>query len=608
MRARIDGEPARFRRAPRARARRASCSTGPARCRRCSRPPPAPDGGTSGRDRGRAGGTASAAPAAARTAPAGRPARAEPGGEVLRLASETALARDRPVDATSRGVSDEALTAPRTTAPSAACDRAADDASGVPRPAATGTARAPTSAADGWRDPGEGGPLRVVKLAVVVQRYGADINGGAELHARYIAERLVAPRGGRGRHDLRARLRHLAERAGPPASSRSTASRVRRFPVAHERTSGRLRPAVAPRLRAARTRSPTSSRWLDSEGPASPALVDHLVAPARRPRLRRPLQLSLLPRVARARGGCRRRRSSCRPPSAIRRSACRSSARCSAACAAVMYNSHEERAMIQAAAGNAAVPGRRRRRRLGRAGADRPGAVPRASSSIQRPFAIYIGRIDENKGCGELFSLLPALRRDVPARPRPRARRQRDHRRSRSIPRIHHLGFLDDRDKFDALAASDLLIMPSYFESLSMVALEAWALGRPVLANGRCDVLKGQCIRSNAGLYYESYEEFVETLYSLESNGPLQRAARAERPRVLQAALRLAGDRAEVPRHVRPAEARGRRRPGADDRAAAGLVRAPAAGPAARRRTSSRGFRRRGHARRRSADDLSQSA
>jgi hypothetical protein len=34
-------------------------------------------------------------------------------------------------------------------------------------------------------------------------------------------------------------------------------------------------------------------------------------------------------------------------------------------------------------------------------------------------------------------------------------------------------------------------------------------------------VLKGQCIRSGAGLYYESYEEFAETLYSLESNGPL---------------------------------------------------------------------------------------
>ena len=86
---------------------------------------------------------------------------------------------------------------------------------------------------------------------------------------------------------------------------------------------------------------------------------------------------------------------------------------------------------------------------------------------------------------------------------------------------LRHLGFVDDRDKFDAIAAADLLIMPSYFESLSMVALEAWALGRPVLANGKCDVLKGQCIRSNAGLYYENYGEFLETLRALESRPQL---------------------------------------------------------------------------------------
>src|SRR5688572_29047066 len=63
--------------------------------------------------------------------------------------------------------------------------------------------------------------------------------------------------------------------------------------------------------------------------------------------------------------------------------------------------------------------------------------------------------------------------------------------------------------------------MPSYFESLSMVALEAWAMGKPVLANGRCDVLKGQCIRSGGGLYYESYEEFAEALVALDSKAPL---------------------------------------------------------------------------------------
>jgi glycosyltransferase involved in cell wall biosynthesis len=91
-------------------------------------------------------------------------------------------------------------------------------------------------------------------------------------------------------------------------------------------------------------------------------------------------------------------------------------------------------------------------------------------------------------------------------------------------PRIRHLGFVPDEDKFDAVAASDALVMPSYFESLSMVALEAWGLGRPVLANGRCDVLKGQCIRSNAGLYYESFEEFVETLALLSSDRGVRRA------------------------------------------------------------------------------------
>jgi glycosyltransferase involved in cell wall biosynthesis len=66
-----------------------------------------------------------------------------------------------------------------------------------------------------------------------------------------------------------------------------------------------------------------------------------------------------------------------------------------------------------------------------------------------------------------------------------------------------------------------VLIMPSRYESLSMVALEAWALEKPVLANGRCDVLRGQVIRSNGGLYYESFEEFAEALYALEAAGPL---------------------------------------------------------------------------------------
>ena len=184
-----------------------------------------------------------------------------------------------------------------------------------------------------------------------------------------------------------------------------------------------------------------------------------------------------------------------------------------------MYNSHEERAMINAATANHEVPGV-----VVGVGSDVPVRTDparfRRQFKIDRPFAIYVGRIDENKGCGELFAHFRRYAATFPGgldlvligsaiMPVP------DH------PRIHHLGFLPDEDKFDAIAASDVLIMPSYFESLSMVALEAWALGKPVLANGHCDVLKGQCIRSAAGLYYESYEEFAEALYALESNGPL---------------------------------------------------------------------------------------
>ena len=69
-----------------------------------------------------------------------------------------------------------------------------------------------------------------------------------------------------------------------------------------------------------------------------------------------------------------------------------------------------------------------------------------------------------------------------------------------------------------------LLLMPSFYESLSMVTIEAWAAEKPVLANGRCQVLKGQCLRSNGGLFYEDYDEFKETLALLLASPKLRQA------------------------------------------------------------------------------------
>ena len=62
-----------------------------------------------------------------------------------------------------------------------------------------------------------------------------------------------------------------------------------------------------------------------------------------------------------------------------------------------------------------------------------------------------------------------------------------------------------------------MVVLPSEFESLSMVVLEAMTVGTPVLVNGKCEVLKGHCIKSNGALYYTNYFEFeAEVNYLLE--------------------------------------------------------------------------------------------
>ncbi len=354
-----------------------------------------------------------------------------------------------------------------------------------------------------------------MKLAVAVQRYGADINGGAELHARYIAERLA-------KHaDVEvvttcARDYVTWRNERPAGVETVNGIPVRRFPVDHERdpnTFGRHSRRVFEQTHSVAD----ELTWLDSEGPASRAMVDYL---ARGDAFEFVILFSY--RYYHAYQVARRiPEKSILVPTAERDPAVGLAifGPVFRAVRALMYNSYEERAMIQAASGNADVPGVVVG--VGSDVLDQTDATRfRKKFKIDRPFAIYIGRIDENKGCKELFEHFRRYAATFPNGldlvligsaiiPVP------DH------PRIHHLGFVDDRDKFDALTAADLLIMPSYFESLSMVALEAWAMGKPVLANGHCDVLKGQCIRSGAGLYYERYEEFAETLYSLESKGPL---------------------------------------------------------------------------------------
>ena len=69
-----------------------------------------------------------------------------------------------------------------------------------------------------------------------------------------------------------------------------------------------------------------------------------------------------------------------------------------------------------------------------------------------------------------------------------------------------------------------MVVVPSPFESLSLLALEAFAVGTPILANARAEVLVDHCLRSNAGLYYADRDEFVECLKLLLADDRLRAA------------------------------------------------------------------------------------
>ncbi|MGU3471608.1 glycosyltransferase family 4 protein [Paenibacillus sp. D51F] len=134
---------------------------------------------------------------------------------------------------------------------------------------------------------------------------------------------------------------------------------------------------------------------------------------------------------------------------------------------------------------------------------------------INSNYIIYVGRIDESKGCKELFDYFIRYKEEHPSnlklvlvgKPVLKVPTNKD---------IISLGFIDDKEKAAAIYYSDFLIMPSKYESLSLVVLEAFLFKKAVLVNAHSEVLKGHCEKSNGGLYYQDYEEFKACLQVME--------------------------------------------------------------------------------------------
>jgi glycosyltransferase involved in cell wall biosynthesis len=176
---------------------------------------------------------------------------------------------------------------------------------------------------------------------------------------------------------------------------------------------------------------------------------------------------------------------------------------------AIAYNTEEERRMVWRRFRNERVSNE-----IVGVGIDVPAGMNAArfrdKHGITGPYLLYVGRIGVSKGSRELFTNYERWRASDPA-----------HDVSLvlvgdaeiAIPKtsgIVHLGRLPEQDKWDALAGCAAFVMPSLLESLSLVTLEAWAAGRPVIVDARSPVLAGMARRARAGLAYRSGAEFAE--------------------------------------------------------------------------------------------------
>jgi len=134
--------------------------------------------------------------------------------------------------------------------------------------------------------------------------------------------------------------------------------------------------------------------------------------------------------------------------------------------------------------------------------------------TIESPYLLYLGRIDESKGCGELFDFFLKFkaRHDIPLKLVLAGKEVME------VPQhgdIISLGYVDEEEKFRLIAESEFVVNASPYESLSIVLLEAWSLNKPVLVTEKSEVMVGQSQRSGGGLWYSDYNDFEKKVLIL---------------------------------------------------------------------------------------------
>ncbi len=350
-----------------------------------------------------------------------------------------------------------------------------------------------------------------MKLAFVTPRYGSEVIGGAETAARMLAERMSALGGWEVEILTSCALDHLTwENTEPPGMTTVNGVTVRRFPTASRRLleyfalDGRLR--VSP----ATATLEESRRWVALNGPMCPDLVDAVASSDADVVACYPyLFATTVAAISVARQPVVLHPAAHDEPALYLKAFRRSFGDLDG----LVYHTRAERELMEDVFGVGARP----QIVLGLGIDDPAGAGCRGGEILgigDRPYLCYLGRVDEHKGCGMLAEYFARYKERHPgnlamAFVGPVSDRAPDH------PDVVVTGTVSEADKWDILAGSDVMVSPSAYESFSLVLLEAWASGVPVLVNASCAATMEHCRRSSGGLWFDSYRTFEASVSRL---------------------------------------------------------------------------------------------
>jgi glycosyltransferase involved in cell wall biosynthesis len=344
-------------------------------------------------------------------------------------------------------------------------------------------------------------------VLIVVQRYGAEVVGGSEGHARVVASRLARS------HHVEIATTTAADYWTwapyyPAGTSELDGLKTHRFPVAEGRD---------PEFKAFESKVlngehalADEEEWLRKQGPHCPALLEFLKDDGAR--YDAVLFYTYIYEPT-ARG----------VPIVPERAALISTAHDEAPLRLAPYRAlfqlprafgfltPEERDLVHRTFRNEHIP----HETLG-LGLDAPGsydvAAFREAHKLEGPLVLYLGQVSEGKGCGELLDAWTAYRARADARPATLVLAGTVRMELPERPDVVALGRIPDAQKYAALAAADALVLPSRFESLGIVLLEAWQVGTPVVVRADNPVTAGQVVRSGGGGTYRDADSFGDAL------------------------------------------------------------------------------------------------